>query len=305
MKRSIPLFLLSIISFTGCSKSLELTPFTYHNDNVKITDNMPFVIHENAHVVFLFGQSNADGVSSGEYLAKNNPSKYTEYVNGYHNVYINYVNDNYITSSNSAFIKCVLGCGCAPSYFGPEMGIAEKMSLAYPKDKIFIVKWTWGGTTLDNQWLNGKGNRGDLYNSAMDFSLKCLSYLKSKGYSLTIDGITWMQGENDSRYKDENRYYVNTKNFVTLLRYDLHSYQEKIRFVDAGINEESGIWVKPECINNAKKKFQKESDLNYYIDPTELGLTSKQEPSASPDYAHFDSLSMVKLGQAFGEIVSK
>ena len=34
-----------------------------------------------------------------------------------------------------------------------------------------------------------------------------------------------------------------------------------------------------------------------------MGLTTKTEPLENPDYAHYDSISMVKLGQAFGDMV--
>lgn len=305
MKKLVPFLLLGSFLLGGCSKSLELKPFTYSNDAINIVDTFPVVIHQTAHVVMLYGQSNADGVSHNEYLQKNNSEKYNEYLNGYNNVYINYINDNLLTSSLGEFVKCTLGCGCSPTQFGPEMGIAEMMSKTYPGDQTFIIKWTWGGTTLHNQWLNAKRGRGDLYNDAMDFTLKCLKYLAHKGYRLSIDGICWMQGENDSLFKNENQYYNDTKDFVTLLRYDLSSYQEKIRFIDAGINEEPGIWIKPELVNKAKKRFSNESPLNYYLDPVKMGLSSTHEPEDAVDFAHFDSMSMVKLGQEFGEIVSE
>ena len=305
--KKLLLIALSSLTLMSCKFNYKVkSDFTYKDDNVIIIDNLEQVENKKAHVVLLYGQSNADGVSHNEYLERNDSAKYSEYLAGYDNVRINFYNDGGNNSSSYAFQKITLGCGCAPTTFGPEMGIADIFSKQYPDEETFIIKWTWGGTTLANQWLNGVMGRGDLYNSAMDFSLKCLSYLKDKGYLLSMDGICWMQGENDSCYSlFTPQYYKNTCAFVTLLRHDLSEYSKEIRFVDAGINEEEDIWPRPKEINEAKKKFANESKLNIYIDPTELGLTAKQEPEGQVDYAHFDSLSMVKLGQEFGKECAK
>lgn len=279
--------------------------FSYSNSDVQIVDNLDSVYNQKAHIVFLYGQSNADGVSSNAYLEQKDFQTYQNYSQGYANVLINYVNDGGNTSSNGAFQKCTLGCGCSPDYFGPEMGIAEKMSFAHQQEKTFIIKWTWGGTRIRDQWLDNHHNRGDLYNSSMDFSLKCLTYLSNKGYDILIDGICWMQGESDAYNNDWRAYYRDTVSFVTLLRYDLASYKKDIKFVDAMINDDFGLWPYPKAINDAKEKFANLSNLNYCIDTNAIGLSTRTEPEENADYAHYDSLSMVKLGQEFGEIVAK
>ena len=301
-KQKLLIFLSTVmLPLTGC----KISDFNYNNKDVVISDTLETVSGEKAHVVFLYGQSNAVGISSNDYLKKNDLDKYNEYLAGYENVYINYINDYNGNTSDMAFRKATLGCGCNEVFFGPEMGIAEQMSKAHPSEKTFIIKWAWSGTILKTQWLDGLRKRGKLYNYAMDFSLKCLDYLKSKGYNLSIDGICWMQGESDAGKNRPNSYYKDTKAFVAFLRHDLDSYQSSIRFVDAGINEQEGIWKKPEIVNQAKKKFANESELNFYIDSKALGLDATKEPESGPDLAHFDALSMVKLGNAFGEIVGK
>ena len=293
---------IAALALPGCKKNFKVeTDFTYDDKSVQIKDTLPTVRNKTAHVAFLYGQSNADGVSYVECLKTTDPDKFQEYSNGYENVYINFFNDGGVNTSEFEFRRATLGCGCVNYTFGPEMGMAEKMALAYPGEHSFIIKWTWGGTALHNQWLDGNRNRGDLYNPAMDFSLKCLNYLGSLGYTLSIEGICWMQGESDANRVDYSQYYNDTVAFVSYLRHDLKSVSESIKFIDAGINEELGVWSLPEVVNYAKKEFAALSDLNIYIDPTALGLTSAEEPAGAIDRAHYDSLSMVKLGQAFGD----
>lgn len=306
------LFILSLtISLCACEDSYEpKSDFTYTNDSFFVRDTLSEVNNKKAHVVLLYGQSNADGASWIEYLERKDNAKCQEYRNGYENVLINYFNDGGEffgegNTSNYEFIKCTLGCGWNKDMFGPEMGIAEELHNAYKDETSFIIKWTWGGTTLRDQWLDNHHGRGDLYNNSMDYTLKCLNYLKNKGYELIIDGICWMQGENDSYNDDWRAYYRDTKAFVNLLRYDLKGFQEKIKFIDAAINEDEGMWLYPKAINKGKKKFANESSLNYLIDTNALGITTRTEPEGSVDYAHYDSLSMVKLGQEFGKIAVK
>lgn len=302
MKTKFLLFCgLAAIALTGCRKDFKVkTDFTYNNPGCNIVDNLKMVNNKVAHIAFLYGQSNADGVSYDQYLKTNDEAKFNEYASGYENVLINFFNDGGNNSSNYTFQKASLGCGCAPYTYGPEIGMAEIMSKKYPDEQSFIIKWTWGGTALRNQWLDGSRNRGELYNYAMDFSLKCLNLLGSKGYALDIDGICWMQGESDAWETDWQLYYKDTLAFVSYLRHDLQAVSDSIKFIDAGINEEPGVWLNPKVINKAKQEFAKLSDLNIYVDTPALGLTTQHEPAENPDTAHYDSLSMVKLGQAFG-----
>ena len=301
----IKLLFLGIIASTalcGCNKNFKIeTNFSYNDKSVVIKDTLKRVKNKTAHVVFLYGQSNAVGFTYSEYLKLNDINKYNEYLSGYDNVFINHFSDGGSNTSDYGFKKATLGCGCLTDRFGPEMGIAEKMASAYPDEQTFIIKWAWGGTELHLLWLDGNGGRGSLYNPSMDFSIKCLNYLGSKGYNLSIEGICWMQGESDSHYSDWNQYYNDTNAYVSYLREDLKGASESIRFIDAGINEEIIYWTYASQVNYAKSEFATQSDLNVYIDTNALGLTSLNEPTENPDIAHYDSVSMVKLGQAFGE----
>ena len=292
---------IAAIALTGCNKDFKVeTDFTYNNPGCNIVDNLHNVHNKVAHIAVLYGQSNADGVSYDSYLKANDEAKFNEYASGYENVLINFFNDGGANSSNYAFQKASLGCGCATFTYGPEIGMAEIMSKTYPGEQSFIIKWTWGGTALRNQWLDGSRNRGELYNYALDYTLKCLNVIGSKGYTLSLEGICWMQGESDAWETDWNLYFKDTNAFVSYLRHDFQSVSQSIKFIDAGINEEEGVWSNPKVINKAKKKFAELSDLNIYIDTTALGLTTKHEPAENPDTAHYDSMSMVQLGQAFG-----
>lgn len=304
LKRIIPLFLLSA-SLSACAYHFSIKgDFEYIDDTYDIVDSLTLERTNKAHVVLLYGQSNADGVSYNSCLEDKDFAKFEEYRDGYDNVYINFYNDYGNNSSNFEFKKCTLGCGCSKDCFGPEMGIAEQLHYSYKDEQCFIIKSAFGGTRLKDQWLDGHHDRGDLYNVSMDFTLKSLRYLKKVGYEITIEGICWMQGESDALWDESVAYYRNTEAYVSLLRHDLKEFGDNIKSVDATINEDDGVWPHPEAINEAKKNFAETSKLNYLIDTKILQLTTRNEPEEKPDLAHYDSLSMVKLGQEFGKIIT-
>jgi len=297
-KRQIAI--LSIVGnlLIGCRsfKSLGKAESLGLSGDFSVNNTLNEVNDVEANVVLLFGQSNATGVSHNEYLKQNNPEIFTNYYAGFNNVLINFVCENFNNASRG-FVTTKLGQAASVSHFGPEVGIAEVLSLS--SQPSFIIKYSYGGTTLNNQWLDSQRGRGELYNASLDFTKNSLDYLISKGYKLNILGLCWMQGENDAS-KLSTFYYKDTKALVGFYRSDLASYCEKLKFVDACINNKHwGPFAKR--INEDKLKFSKDSKSNILIDTNELGLTTDYEPFDSPDIAHYDSLSMVELGRAFGK----
>jgi len=289
--KKILLILLSVLLLCSCDVleiKVRQNAETYQKDSNK----------ENVRVVMLYGQSNAEGCSLNSYLQVNDSSLYEEYLQGYDNVKINYCIDGGNNNSNNEFVKCTLGAGANQYYFGPEMGIAEKYAKTYPNEKTFIIKWAWGGSSLDYQWLDGACHRGDMYNSAITFTKQCLDKLL-ESYNINIDGISWMQGETDGCDRPDS-YYKNTVKFVNYLREDLAYYQSIIKFVDCYIQD---VWPNYEKINKAKLDYSIKSRYNVCIDSITLDLDTTQEPVGTPDTAHYDSMSMVKLGREFGKFL--
>ena len=304
LKKIIPLILLSA-SLSACGYHFSIKgDFEYKDDTFDIVGSLKLERTNKARVVLLYGQSNAVGGAHTYFLQQKDYAKFEEYEEGYDNVYINFYDDKGHNSSNYEFQKCALGCGYTKDYFGPEMGIAEQLHYSYKDEMCFIIKSGFGGTRLKDQWLDGHHDRGELYNISMDFTLKCLKYLKKVGYEISIEGICWMQGESDALWDETVAYYRNTEAYVSLLRYDLKEYGDSIKFVDATINEDEGIWKYAKGVNEAKKNFQETSKLNYLLDTNALRLSTRSEPEEKPDIAHYDSLSMVKLGQEFGKIIT-
>jgi hypothetical protein len=275
---------------------------------VTVNDTLPNGEGKEVTVILLGGQSNASGCSSDEYLKNNvSPEQYAEYENGYDNVYINY----YDTGSNisNGFVKCGARQGEAGAYFGPELGIADKLNEQYPERTFFIIKCAWGGTNLYDQWRapSSIGETGDLYLSYVKFVNASLEYLESKNYDVKIEAMCWMQGESDSFSEIiAKNYEKNLTDFIADIRTEFAEYSapDGIAFIDAYISD-SQYWVHFDTVNRAKQAVADSSDMNVAIDTVSAGLTYATEPFDAPDLAHYDSLSQIKLGHMFATEIVK
>ncbi len=257
-----------------------------------------------ARVILLLGQSNASGCSLVEYLQKNlDEAEFARLEAGFENVKINFSIDNQKYTSGGRFVPVDLGCSCGEGYFGPEVGMAEALSAAFPEEEIFILKFTMSGYSLNHHWLYD-GERAWIYDAALVFIRQYMTALQEAGYDADLQAIAWMQGESDTSAEKAARYFDNQVAFVSYLRSDLAAFaQGEIYFVDAGIS--SSPYCEPgyPAVNEAKRRFAQLSPYNLYFDTIDMGLTTLYEPADKPDLGHYDSLSELALVRKFGELL--
>ncbi len=277
----------------------------FENAALFVNDCLPDGCGKEARVILLGGQSNASGCSMDRYLKeKVSADKYSEYHNGYDNVYINYFATD--TNESCGFVKCATLQGEAGGFFGPELGLAEKLHETYPDDTFFIIKYAWGGSNLYDQWRSPscRGKTGSLYRCFVSFVETSMKHLVSKNYDVKIEGMCWMQGESDSfSVETATGYENNLSNFISDLRNEFSKYapSDGIAFVDAYIADNPMYWVYCDIVNYSKKLVADTSELNVVIDTVSCGLSCSQEPEDTPDLAHYDSLSEIKLGHLFAD----
>ncbi|MBQ3017617.1 MAG: hypothetical protein IJD89_01605 [Clostridia bacterium] len=294
----IILIAVSLVAVSGCTSKVEL------NTDFKKPTALGDGEGKRVKVILLLGQSNATGCALNSYLEKNvGKEQYSKYEDGFSGVLTNYSVDNCINSSDGEFVKTTIGFGHRGEYFGPELGMAEVLSEAYPNETVVILKYTYSGSCLKTQWLDGK-KRGEIYKACIKFTETYMDALLESNYDAKIGAICWMQGESDAIGRIADKYYDNQKRFVSFLREDLDKYADngKIYFIDAGI-QAGNIFPRYEVVNSAKARLASESELNLYFSTIDEGLTTDLEPEGSPDLAHYDSMSELKLGHLFAEYI--
>ena len=297
-------------------KMLLLSPmvFSIIGCNNKKTPKEPIPVD----VVLISGQSNGVGCTHANQITYSmGNDKYQEYMKGYPEIQIAY--DSWTKdyeknppifysqnkSKDNTFTKVMLGQGNSLGTFGPEIGIAETMHEKYA-NKLFLIKFACGASNLRDDWAK---KNSQMYKRFVNYVELQINNLIAMGYNPTIKAMCWMQGEGDSYDDYYDKYYDNTKLFVSNLREDFKSFagNKDFPFIDAGINNSinpnTGIleWQYYKEVNEAKKKFASESDINIYIDTIAAGMHTNQEPRGSVDHCHYDTESEVLLGKLFAE----
>lgn len=279
--------------------------YVYYDVEFTLDDTLPDGNGKRATVILLGGQSNASGCARDEYLERRtSPEKYAEYQAGYDNVYINY----YCTGTNvsQGFVRCAAKQGEGGGFFGPELGLAEKLHETYPDEQFFIIKYAIGGSNLHDQWLSPSslGLTGEMYKAFVCFVEESMEYLIGKNYDVKIAGMCWMQGESDSIVPEDGvAYEKHLTAFIDDIRDRFASYAADggIAFVDALIANNPEYWIYCDLVNASKRAVADASPLNALVDTIEAGLVCNAEPEGEPDMAHYDSLSAIKLGHLFAE----
>lgn len=274
-----------------------------------------------AKIIILAGQSNAVGATLKAPLKTTvGADRSKAFTKGYSNIRIAYfaeaggangaagtfrTNIDYTAGKvqplNKVFVKTNLTNSWTTAMFGPEVGIAEYLNEKYPDETFYIVKVAKGGVSVADSWKS----TGYCYKKLKATMEICCESLKAEGYTPELFSICWLQGENEGLNKTEaTKYDTIVADVASRMRKDFAKYSTtgQIAFIDGGISD-SPLWKYYKEVNEGKKKFADTSDLNYYFGVIENGLEYKNEPAGNPDLAHYDSASVVKLGNILGEYI--
>lgn len=106
----------------------------------------------------------------------------------------------------------------APSpVFGPEIGLSSRL-YADGRRNLLIVKVAFAGTSLADDWTRS----GVLYLTLLQTTRSALAWAASNGWSATIGGVYWLQGETDAEHHHMAiSYAANLTAFIGFLRADL------------------------------------------------------------------------------------
>lgn len=196
--------------------------------------------------------------------------------------------------------------------FGVELSFAKRLQELYPNEKIALVKYAKGGSSIDSVAARKFGCWEPDYKSKTGINQydHFLTTLKKAVNTKDIDGngqddylvpcgIIWMQGESDA-FSEEIafRYYSNLKRVMDLMRAALHEDDLPVvlgKISDSGDNEVGKVWEYGELIQYAQEKFAK-TDVNSTI------VRSTKYYNYS-DKWHYNSEGYIDLGAKFAEAV--
>jgi hypothetical protein len=195
--------------------------------------------------------------------------------------------------------------------FGIELSFVQKLKERYPNEKIALIKYSRGGTSIDSlaaanfgSWepdYKGKNglNQYDHYLATLrnSFAVKDIDQDGRDDYLMPA-GIIWMQGESDGDKTEEIalRYYDNLKRLMDLMRASVHANDLPIvlgKISDSWNDTDGKVWDYGEPVQYAQEKLAK-TDPNVNI----VRATRYYKYS---DPWHYDSQGYLDLGEKFAE----
>ncbi|MFH1742032.1 MAG: sialate O-acetylesterase [bacterium] len=180
---------------------------------------------------------------------------------------------------------------------GPEISFGRAIAEAWPDEKIALIKYAYGGTSLfawdpywmreDTKWTRNE-NYGSLYQKLMREIAEAYGQEEN---DIEIAGMLWMQGETDAMFQvpGEN-YYVNFRELIETIRCDLGT--PNLPFIFGRISQVNP-WAYKTEVRAAQARVEQEVPLTKMVDTDQLGFIE--------DNVHYDGQSQIKLGEMFAQ----
>ncbi|MCC4214037.1 sialate O-acetylesterase [Leeuwenhoekiella parthenopeia] len=197
--------------------------------------------------------------------------------------------------------------------FGIELSFAKKLQQYYPDQKIALVKYAKGGSSIDSlaagrfgAWdphYNGKNgiNQYDHFLATLNNALttKDLDGNGREDYLVPM-GILWMQGESDGDKTEAiaQKYYQNLSQLMNLIRASLRTDDLPVvvgKISDSWNAPDGKVWDYGELVQYAQEKFAREDGNAAIIRSTRYYKYS--------DPWHYDSAGYIHFGEQFADAV--
>lgn len=284
--------------------------------NVVYRSTSGYIPKGNSRIIVMAGQSNGAGVGHYQYLSNAlDEDKINEINNGYKNVLITGYSSMDLGGFAPVYADEHTRSAVTPGTFGFEVGLADRLSKAFPDETTYIVKYALGSISLNYEFISPSSEgiaeyappviagkeRGWMYKGLVDTLTNAISEIsETTNTTPMVEAFMWMQGESDAAFEGAKNVYLTS--FNNLVKDFKEEFKDNLSYkfavYDAGIYERSGIWLYGEEINNIKKS--RVDEHNVYID-TEERLTTLFEPIGGLDNAHYDAACYIDLGHMFAD----
>ena len=165
--------------------------------------------------------------------------------------------------------------------FGPEVSLGRALADANPHEKIVLIKFSEGGTTLRGDWKPGAAHDG-LYPQFLAFVRRSLASLRDAGEEPHLAGMIWHQGESDASLP-EGEYQKLLTEFIAQIRKDLDSPQLP--------------FVLGEVYDNGKRDRVRAGQRATSAAVPDVTFVSVDGLKTSDNGTHFDTPSQIELGK--------
>ncbi|MEL6158227.1 MAG: DUF4347 domain-containing protein [Cyanobacteria bacterium J06623_5] len=180
--------------------------------------------------------------------------------------------------------------------FGAELNFGFTLEAARDNgtadtEEIYLVKYALGSTSLAEDWaVNGQNNVYDDFNAWVG---NALSSLTSQGIGYSVEGMLWMQGEQDAFNASQAAdYQSNLTEFIGDIR---QRYGQGVDFVIGRLHDElpNGFFA-DEVVRSAQTAVANADSRNFLVNTDSYPVSS--------DSVHFTSAGHLSLGEDFAQV---
>lgn len=272
------------------------------------------------HVYFLAGQSNMDGYGMVSELP---PTLNNEVPSV--RIFLGQVkNDGQPATGTGLWTALTPGLGTGArtdgvtltpgDRFGPELTFAARLRELRPTEKIAIIKYAKGGSSLDVRVADwGTWDPHDARTDGINQYDHALATIDAAMRTQDIDGdgepdrlipagILWMQGETDATNpQTANDYEHNLREMTELFRAalrrdDLPMVIGRISDSKASLPAEQRVWRFGDVVRTAQQQVAD-------TDP-HAALVTTTDTYGYSDFAHYDTAGYIDLGRQFAEAMN-
>ena len=182
--------------------------------------------------------------------------------------------------------------------FGPELSFSKQFRSSTGA-KVAIIKYSPDGTSLYKDWNpnNAETNRYDYF---IDTVANAKTAAASRGWSLEISGVLWMQGESDTFGVDAPAAYEqNLGDFIAKVRSDL-SLPNLVFHI--GSIADTAVWPARQKIWDAQESVVAADSKAYLVNGKDLPLFTNDSVGYSD--VHYTTEGVVLLGERFASSVA-
>ncbi len=179
-------------------------------------------------------------------------------------------------------------------HFGPEIGFAHEISRRFPHDRIKLIKFAVGGTSMfawDPIWdpVKASSTRNASAGPLFKKLIKTVN-IQFDGNNSELAGILWMQGEADAKYLNAAKQYAgNLNRFVNALRRELHS--PNAMFIMGSVNPPLRLFPSTPIVQHAQKVSASRIRNLRLVKTDDLGKRN--------DHVHYNTSGQLELGKRF------
>ena len=186
-------------------------------------------------------------------------------------------------------------------YFGPEIGLGNRLAELNPTRKIAIIKHAKGATSLHTDW-DADRTPGLQFTTFLNTVNAAMQALVAQGHTPIIRGMAWQQGETDASRNNSSQsrakaYSRKLKELILNTRSELNA--PEMEFAYGSILQLLTSFPYENLVRAGQEAVDEDSGLPYSTPGANFIIADDLTTNYNNDAIHEDYIGQLELGKRF------